>query len=117
MRRMHLVLIALLVVVFGVVAAQALTVYDIQAYPNVLQSYTYFTATEVPSQYELDEIEIKIYNLASQLVATLTEEDVYRIYWNGGGLANGVYTYVASYTNLNPDMSDEFGPYVLYILR
>ena len=117
MKRSGLIVLLLVFVGLGAVAASALTVYDIQAYPNVLRSYTYFTATTVPSQYALDEIEIKIYNLSSQLVATLTSEDVYRIYWDGGNLANGVYTYVASYVNLNPDDDGEFGPYTLYIMK
>ena len=117
MKRGCLALAVQVILAVAVVGARAVTVYDIQAYPNVLTSYTYFTATTVPSQYALDEIEIKVYNLASQLVATLTEEDVYRIYWNGGSLPNGIYTYTASYTNLNPDMEDEFGPYILYISK
>jgi len=79
MKRGYLALAVLVILAVAVVGARAVTVYDIQAYPNVLTSYTYFTATTVPSQYALDEIEIKVYNLASQLVATLTEEDVYRI--------------------------------------
>jgi len=103
MKRGYIALAVLVILAVAVVGARAVTVYDIQAYPNVLTSYTYFTATTVPSQYALDEIEIKVYNLASQLVATLTEEDVYRIYWNGGSLPNGIYTYTASYTNHNPD--------------
>ena len=117
MKRILIMLSAISMLALGTVAVQALTVYDIQAYPNVLTTHTYFTATTVPSQTPLDLIEIKVYNLARQLVATLSEEDVYQIYWNGGTLANGTYLYSASYVNYNPDRQGEFGLYFLYIVK
>jgi len=54
----------LAVLTLGSLAAQALVVYDIMALPNVLESYTYFTAQTLPSQYPLDVMEINVYNLS-----------------------------------------------------
>ncbi len=117
MKRTFVTLLIFAVLTVGAISVEALTVYDIRAYPNVITSYTYFTATTVPSQTPLDEIEYRVYNLYSQLVASKAVEDVYQIYWDGDDLANGIYMYTVSYVNLNPDLSDEFGPYVLYILK
>lgn len=121
MKRLSVVLalsIALAIAISSV-AAHAVVVYDIVALPNVLKTYTYFTAQTLPSQYKLDLIEIKVYNLYGQLVATVSEEDAYRVYWTGGGLANGVYLYTARYWNYDgeEEQEDEFGPYVLYISK
>jgi hypothetical protein len=117
-RKTTVLLAALLISLFTLsIVGNALTVYDIVAGPNPLVTYTYFTATTSPSNYELDVIEIKVYNLASQLVATIPDEDVYRIRWTGGNLANGVYYYYAWFYNYDAGEIDTatFGPYQLVI--
>lgn len=52
-------------------------------------------------------------------MATLAEEDTYRIYWDGGSLANGTYLYTAWFYNYDSGEvdEDEFGPYFLYIAK
>jgi len=64
MKRLTVVASVLAVLTLGSLAAQALVVYDIMALPNVLESYTYFTAQTLPSQYPLDVMEINVYNLS-----------------------------------------------------
>jgi len=117
-RKTTVLLTALLIALLAVpIVAHALTVYDIVATPNPLVTYTYFTATTSPSNYELDVIEIKVYNLYSQLVAIIPDEDVYRVHWDGGDLANGVYYYYAWFYNYDAGEidTDTFGPYQLVI--
>lgn len=117
-RRTTVLLAPLLIALLALpVVAHALTVYDIVAAPNPLVTYTYFTAVTLPSNYELDVIEIKVYNLYSQLVDTISDEEVYRVYWTGGSLANGVYYYYAWFYNYDDGEEDTgtFGPYQLVI--
>jgi hypothetical protein len=97
---------------------QAITVYDIKALPNVLTTYTYFTAVTLPANYALDFIQVKVYNSGGTLVATITGENANRLYWNGGTLPNGAYIYRATYSNWDGHSdSGSFGPYILYISR
>jgi len=119
-RRTAVLLVAFLIALLALpTLAYALTVYDIVAGPDPLVTYTYFTATTSPSDYALDIIEINVYNLQSQLVATISDEDVYRVYWTGGNLANRVYYYYAWFYNYDAEEIDTgtFGPYQLVICK
>ena len=109
----------LLMVLTVPLAAQPCTVYDIIALPNPLRTYTYFTAITVPSQYELDWIRVRIYNLSGQEVASRYEEDTWRVYWDGDNLANGVYLYKSECCEFyqGQEYRWKFGPYTITISK
>jgi len=119
MKRLAIAVAVVATLTLGSLLAQAVEVYDIRALPNILRTYTYFTAHTLPSQYSLDVIEINIYDLSGDLVATEAGEDTYRVHWDGDNLANGVYLYTAWFYNYDNGEVDEgeFGPYTLYILK
>lgn len=98
MKRFFVLLTVLTVLGLGSSAVLAVEVYDIVALPNVLETYTYFTAQTLPAQYLLDLIEVKVYNLYGQLLYSDAKEDVYRIGWDGDSFANGIYLYTCRRT-------------------